>query len=167
MNNEEGGKSISEIENTFKELQDYSDDQFRSIVDLKKQIALLKEENAALKLSPRVGITHVSGLQDGSGNNSGDIVSDGTSSSLIFEDSGISKEQMICESQLAILRDRSLVKELTLEEAKKFQIYSAILSEIKLKSKSAGQYVVEKLSNEQLLAMADIEHNGINSSINT
>ncbi|MFO0204126.1 MAG: hypothetical protein ACK528_13460, partial [Alphaproteobacteria bacterium] len=42
-------KDIADLEKSFNELQSYSDSQFKSIVELKKQIKKLEEENASLK----------------------------------------------------------------------------------------------------------------------
>ena len=43
--------TIDDMEKSFKDLQAYSDSQFRTINSLKKEISALKEENANLRKS--------------------------------------------------------------------------------------------------------------------
>jgi len=132
-------QNITDLEESFNSLQELSDSQFRTIASLKKELALLKEENKALKSNP-VSST----------SNSSDIVN--------FD---ISNERLICETQITILKDRAITRELLLEEAKKFQIFVDILDNIKKNTPNASKVRVEKLSTEELLALVEGGDSGI------
>ena len=109
-------KDINELEKSFNELQSYSDSQFKSIVELKKQIKKLEEENSSLKK-----MLETTNLP-----------------SISIDGFGISNEQLICETQLTILKDKSITRELTYEEAKKFAIFTEVLDSLKKTSKSVS-----------------------------
>lgn len=126
---------IDDLEKSFTELQEYSDTQFRTIVELKKQLEAAKEEVKSLKKMlegnlPQLGIS--------------------TSSLAPL---GISNEQLICETQIALLKERAVSRELTLEEAKKLQIYTTILTEIRKNHEDAPDLSVQKLSDDELLKL--------------
>jgi hypothetical protein len=128
-------KHLDDMEKSFNELQEHSDIQFRTIIELKKQIEGLKEENKLLK----------------SKNNNGLPQTVGDFSENPLKD--ISNEQLICETQLELLKERAIVRELTLEEAKKFQIYTVILSDIHKKQSDMPDLTVQKLSDDELLKL--------------
>lgn len=130
--------NIGDMEKSFVDLQEYSDNQFRVIVELKKQMEILKEENKHLKGLMEQNLPAI-GLQAGE-----------ISSGL-----GISNEQLICETQLAILKERAISRELPFEDAKKLQIYVTVLQEIKKNSKSPVNYNIEKLSDDDLLKLVE------------
>lgn len=129
------------LETVKEEAQDYSDAQFKTIVSLQKKLSKLEEENASLKLMlesnlPTIGFT------------TEDLVS------------GISNEQLICETQILLLKQRAINGELTLEEARKFEVYTKILDGIKLKGNPRDNFNVSKISSEELLSL--VESNGSN-----
>jgi hypothetical protein len=126
-------KTTTDLEKAFNELQSYSDGQFKSIVDLKKQIKKLEEENASLKSS------NVPALN----------------SNML----GISNEQLVCETQIAILKDRAITRELTFEEAKKFAIFTEVLENIRKNSKSSD-INVQKMSDDELLKLVEDNADG-------
>ena len=66
---------------------------------------------------------------------------------------GISNEQLICEAQITLLKERAISRELTLEEAKKFQIYTAVLSQIRESKEDMPNISVQKLSDDELLKL--------------
>lgn len=132
-------QNITDLEESFNSLQELSDSQFRTIASLKKELAILKEENKALKSNPTT-----------SPSNSSDIIG--------FD---ISNERLICETQITILKDRAITRELLLEEAKKFQIFVDILDNIKKNTPNASKVRVEKLSTEELLALVEGGDSGI------
>ena len=128
-------KTINDMEKSFNELQEYSDTQFRTILELKKQIEGLKEDNKLLKAQlegnlPQLGI------------NLPEITS-----------LGIPNEQLICEAQITLLKERAISRELTLEEAKKFQIYTTVLDNIRKKQEDVKDLTVQKLSDDELLKL--------------
>lgn len=120
--------TIKELENNFFELQKANDDQFKNIIDLKKKIKLLEEENKSL------------------------IKNKTLTTQNINTDLGISNEEIICRTQIAILKSRSLAQELTFEESKKLQIFVDVLDTLAKKEKPEDDSVkFEKLSNDEIL----------------
>jgi len=128
-------KKIDDLEKSFTELQEYSDTQFRTIVELKKQLEAAKEESKSLKKMLE-----------------GNLPQLGISTSQIAP-LGISNEQLICETQIALLKERAVSRELTLEEAKKLQIYTTILSDIRKNHEDIPDLSVQKLSDDELLKL--------------
>ena len=129
---------INEMESSFNELQEYSDTQFRTIAELKKTILRMEEENKSLKTMMEGSLPHIS-LEIGGM-------------------SGISNQQLICETQLAILKDRAISKELTYEEAKKLQIYVMVLLDLKKNSTGSIDYSVQKMSDTELLKLVESDN---------
>lgn len=129
-------KDIADLEKSFNELQSYSDSQFKSIMELKKQIKKLEEENTSLK----------SMLENNLPSFASDML-------------GVSNEQLICETQLVILKDKAITRELTFEEAKKFAIFTEVLESIKLNSKSSD-VSVQKMSDDELLKLVEGTNGG-------
>lgn len=123
-------KTIDDMEESFNSLQTISDGQFRQISDLKKQLKLLKEENESLKVAL-------------------------PSTTVDFAFGDISNAQLICETQLLILKDRAITRELTFEEAKKMQIFVDVLDNIKKNAPDKSKIRVENLSAEELLGLMD------------
>ena len=124
-------KDIVDLEKSFNELQNYSDGQFKSILELKKQIKKLEVENTSLKTMLESNLP-----------------------TLTIDGLGVSNEQLICETQLTILKDKAITRELTFEEAKKFAIFTEVLENIKKNSKSSD-INVQKLSDEELLKLVE------------
>lgn len=128
-------KHLDDMEKSFNELQEYSDTQFRTIIELKKQIDNLKEQNNLFKKQlegnlPQLGINMPQ-----------------------FESLDVSNEQLICEAQITLLKERAISRELTLEEAKKFQIYTTVLENIRKKQEDVPNLTVQKLSDDELLKL--------------
>jgi hypothetical protein len=126
---------INDLEKSFNDLQEYSDNQFRTINSLKKEMEKLKEENKSLKVmlegnTPAISFSEIGGF-------------------------GISNEQLVCETQIAILKDRAITRELTYEEAKKFAIFTEVLEGIKKNNAKTQDYSVEKMPIEELLKIAE------------
>jgi hypothetical protein len=124
-------KSIDDMEKAFNELQSYSDGQFKSIVELKKQIKKLEEENKSLKTMLESNLP-----------------------TLTFDGLGVSNEQLICETQITILKDKAVTRELTFEEAKKFAIFTEVLENLRKNTKSSD-INVQKMSDEDLLKLVE------------
>lgn len=125
---------INQLEEGFQELQQYSDTQFKLVLELKGTIARLESENKSLKTLLEQNLPAIS-LQ----------VSD-----LGF---GISSEQLICETQILLLKDLAVTRQLTMEESKKFQIFEEILSKYK-SNKKEDPFSVSKMTDEELLKAA-------------
>jgi hypothetical protein len=128
---------INQLEEGFQELQKYSDSQFHLVNKLREDIARLESENKSLKIMIEQNLPSI-GLQVG------DV-------SL-----GISNEQLICEVQLNMLKDLAVGRSLTLEETKRFEIYTKILKDIKSGNKNAVDINIQKMSDEELIKAAAI-----------
>ncbi len=116
-------KTIDDMEKSFIDMQNSNDEQFKTIVELKKQIEFLQAENKRLKDSSVIPII--------GGNN-------------------ISNEEIICLTQLTILKDRATRQELTKEECQKTEIYVKILESIR-KNSEKDNTDFDKMTEEELL----------------
>ena len=128
--------TIDDMEKSFKDLQAYSDSQFRTINSLKKEIALLKEENANLRKSLESSVPNLT-LQ----------VTD-------LNPLGISNEQLICETQIAMIKDIALTRQLSSEEAKKLEVFHKILNNLRANKEEVPDVNVEALSVDELVNLA-------------
>lgn len=123
---------IKELESSFKELQKYSDAQFQTVNELQKEIDRLNSENRSLKQ-----------------------MLEGSLPSLGFRPGqlGISNEQLICETQIFILKERATKGELNADEVRRF----ASLFEVLEKIKKAAQYTpdasIQKMSDAEILQL--------------
>lgn len=125
-------KDIDGLKNDFLEMKEYSDSQFKVIVDLQKKNHALQEEIKSLKLLLEGNLPSL------------EIKSD---ISL-----GLSNEQLICETQIFFLKQQAINRELTSEEARKFQIFVDTLEKIK-KNPGHKDSGLEKLSEDDLLKL--------------
>ena len=123
---------INSLEESFKDLQKYSDTQFHSIDTLKKEIETLKSQNESLK-----------------------IMLAGHTPSLDFNYPllGISNEQLICETQITILKDRAVQKELNADEVRRFTQLYDVLEKIKKTAVSVDDVIVNRMSSDELIKL--------------
>jgi hypothetical protein len=126
---------INDLEKEFQDLQSYSNAQFQVVLDLKKEITRLESENKSLRSMLE---THTPALVQT------------TDLSL-----GISNEQLICETQICMLKEQAISRQLTKEEAQKFQIYVDILQKYK-KSDNGEDFLVSKMTEEELLKVVNV-----------
>lgn len=119
--------SIDDLEKDFNEAS------FKVILDLQKKNEKLQEENKSLKLLLEGTVPIIQNT---------------------ITDIGVSNERIVCETQLAILKNSAIQRELTLEEARKLQIYVDTLEKIKEK-KDDG--IKADISDEQLLQLVKNE----------
>jgi glucose-6-phosphate-specific signal transduction histidine kinase len=129
-------KDVNDLEKSFNELQSYSDSQFKSILELKKQLKKTEEENKSLKSMLENNLP-----------------------SLAVDMLGVSNEQLICETQITILKDKAVTRELTFEEAKKFAIFTEVLENLRKNTKSTD-INVQKMSDEDLLKLVEGSNGG-------
>lgn len=127
---------INELNESFSDLQSYSDAQFKTIVELNKQITQLKSENQNLRLMLDQNIPNI-GMQ---------ITDIGL---------GITNEQLICETQILLLKNDAMLRPLTMEETRKLEIFSNVLDKVKKGSKDPVEIEVNKLSNNDLLQIVN------------
>lgn len=132
--------NIKDLESNFTDLQAYSDAQFKTIVQLNQEIAKLKSENDFLKMTldqnhPTIAlpVSHL-GI-------------------------GISNEQLICETQILILKNDAMIRPLTMEETRKLEIFTNVLEKVKRNTLDPVQVEVNKLSDTDLLTILKNEAN--------
>ena len=128
-------KDINGVMEDFINLQGYADSQFHVISDLQKKVAELEIENRSLKSML--------------GSMTPDLELGGT----------ISNEQLICETQLVLLKDAAITRSLTMEESKKFQIFSTVLESLRHQHKGSD-WNVKRLSEDELIRLAVDNTNG-------
>lgn len=126
---DEQSKNITELT----ELKKYSEAQEKALVDLSRTIANLEAENKNLKV--------VLEELNGGINKTNFIVSD---------------EEVICRTQLSLLKQLALERQLTLEESRKVDIFSKILIALNEKPKTI-KVETKNLNEEELLAIVSNE----------
>lgn len=120
------------------QLQQFAEAQSSTIIQLSKKLKKLEEERDHLKqlLESSVPI-----LKD-------------DKSPLMGEKFLTSSEEAICVMQLEKLRDISSARELTLEEARRVEIFSKVLTASR-NSPKVIELKTQNMSNEELLAIVE------------
>jgi hypothetical protein len=116
----------------YAELQAYSAAQQRTILELNRKLNAMEQENVKLKKSLA----------------SVDLENKKTEDKEIRIN--VTDEQAICEMQLNILRDRSIEGELTLEEAKKVELFAKLLLQLR-NPKEKPEEKVKEMDSQELL----------------
>ena len=115
------------------ELQDFAEAQYKTILDLTKKNHALEEENKKLK--------QISGTEVGS---------------FIGNTIGVPEEQIIAEVQIKKLSEIAYGRELTLDEAKRLQIFCKILQDLKNDSgKKPKEVKADTFDTADLLKLVD------------
>lgn len=122
--------------NDLKELQKYCDSQFATITELSKEIKKLEEENKSLKKI----LENSSQLLD-KDERTGSII-------IVSSDS-----EAICVLQLTKLKTLGNERELTYEEAKKVDIYTKLLFEIREGNKDKADEKLKNLTDAELIKL--------------
>lgn len=125
-------KNISEV--TAIATDEYSNASFKVIKDLQAKLAKLQSENDSL-------------LQ---------MLEQNTPALVKTSDLalGISNEQLVCETQILLIKDAAISRALTMEEVKKFQILTEVLQKYKVVKPSDEELAIKQLTPEQLMAQA-------------
>lgn len=133
--------SFDEMSKSFKdfvELQEFSQAQHRTIIELSKKISNLEKENLHLKelLESTTQLTT-------------------SDNKPMIVDLGISNEEIISATELRKLKELCVSKNdtLTLEEAKKVELYTKILSGLRNKGKNKDG--ADKLDDSTLLSFVE------------
>lgn len=124
--------------NTFKteeELKAYIEAQQQSFIEVSKKVRGLEDENDNLK--KKIDKLQLQQNKD-------------KVSSLEAEE--ISDSEIICLSQIELLKKRTEERELTYEETKKFEVFTKIYEQIKTAKKNNDEKLKET-STEQLLSL--------------
>jgi hypothetical protein len=120
----------------FADLKAYSGAQYRTIVEQSKKIHALEEE-----------IIHLRKLLENGGST---LIKDPANKIEIYAD--VTDQEAICRIELKKLKDISIERELTLEEAKRTEIYTKLLLSLTEKSKAPAD-TAKRLDDSQLLAL--------------
>lgn len=114
--------------------KEYVEAQFAVAVALQKRVQELESENSHLKKMLEGTVPLIQ-------NNTIDI--------------GISNERIICETQIALLKNSAINRELSLEETRKLQIYVDVLEKISKKQPDDG--INAEVSEVELLRLVKDE----------
>lgn len=126
----------------FTSLQKYAEAQYKTILSLTKKIKSLEEENINLK-----DILE----------KSTPLLEEDKKNFSLYQIEASTDEEMIAKVQLARLKELSLERELTLEEAKRVEIFHKILTS--KGSNSSITIQTQKMNSDDLLKMLDNESN--------
>lgn len=116
----------------------FQEAQTKTIVNQSKQI------NVLVKLKDQ--------LEDQIKKITGELVTLKALTGSVNPENGLSDEETVCITQIALLKNISDNAELTLEEAKKFELYTKSLREIRAKAPKKEEVQTGRLSNDDLLA---------------
>jgi hypothetical protein len=128
--------------NTLEQLQDFCRAQYKTIIDLSKKITRIEEEKKHLEKL----------LQD-----SVPLIPKESNLSL---SSNITDEEVICRTQLKLLKDIAQDRELTLEETKKVDTYTKLLQMI-MAPKKMPDSKAKNIKTDDLIALLETEANGL------
>lgn len=119
-------------------LQKYAEAQYKTILSLSRRVKVLEEENVELK-----------DLLE----KSTPLLNEEKKNFVSYQVEASSDEEMIAKVQLARMKEISMDRELTLEEAKRVEIFTKILANKGSNSSIAIQ--TQKMNNDDLLKMLD------------
>ena len=130
---------LAESFDSVEELKNYSQAQYQTILDLSKKLKRSEAELEILReklevLSSQMNNQEVLQKEEG-----------------IFD---ITDEETVCLTQLALLRNLALTRELTTEEAKKFEIFHKVINTIRNR-KPSNKSSLSDLSTEDLVKLID------------
>lgn len=131
------------------QLKAFCESQYKEIVKLNKKINLLQEEKDNLLLELDKERAKVAVMAE----NTKEPID-----SSVFLNLDEVDHELIAKLQLAILRNRSMQSELTLEEARKVEIYSKILNQESSKSKKPN--IIKQLNSDDLIKQLENSSNG-------
>jgi len=129
--------NILNLAKSFKdmtELQAYCDSQYKLIIDLSKKINKLEQEKKSLEETL--------------------LKNNLNSSPLLDLSTELSNEEVVCMVQLKLLKEISDRGSLTLEETRKFEIFTKILQIIHSNKKNNGE-VLNKVKDDELLSLIE------------
>jgi hypothetical protein len=132
-------KMLEQIKD-FASLQKYAEAQYKTILSLSRRVKVLEEENVELK-----------DLLE----KSTPVLNEEKKNFIAYQVEASSDEEMIAKVQLARMREISMDRELTLEEAKRVEIFTKILNT--KGSSSPIMLQTQKMDSEDLLKMLDNE----------
>ena len=124
------------------ELKVFAESQFKTITELNRKLKALEEEKEHLKKLLEQSTPLL--IED--------------KKNFLGFDLDISNEEIICLRQLAMLKEISMERQLTLEETRQCEIFSKILLNLKSAPKTI-KVDSKNLSEKELLALVEIKDN--------
>ena len=134
-------KMLEQIKD-FAPLQKYAEAQYKTILSLSRKVKVLEEENVELK-----------DLLE----KSTPLLNEEKKNFIAYQVEASSDEETIAKVQLARMKEISMDRELTLEEAKRVEIFTKILNT--KGSSSSISVQTQKMDNDDLLKMLDNDTN--------
>jgi hypothetical protein len=134
-------KMLEQIKD-FASLQKYAEAQYKTILSLSRKVKVLEEENVELK-----------DLLE----KSTPLLNEEKKNFIAYQVEASSDEETIAKVQLARMKEISMDRELTLEEAKRVEIFTKILNT--KGSSSSISVQTQKMDNDDLLKMLDNDTN--------
>jgi len=125
--------NILELEKTF------SDAAYSTILELQNKLADLQQKNEHLV----------------------SLLRENTITAITVNHLNISNEQLICETQIALIKEKAITRDLNMEETKKFETFCKVLAEIKRINPDDTMYKVKSMSSEELLKLAESDDGSI------
>jgi hypothetical protein len=122
----------------FASLKKYAEAQYKTILSLSRKVKVLEEENIELK-----------DLLE----KSTPVLNEEKKNFVAYQVEASSDEETIAKVQLARMKEISMDRELTLEEAKRVEIFTKILTT--KGSSSSVTIQTQKMNNDDLLKMLD------------
>lgn len=136
-------KMLEQIKD-FASLQKYAEAQYKTILSLSRRVKILEEENIELK-----------DLLE----KSTPLLDEEKKNFIAYQVEASSDEETISKVQLARIKEISMDRELTLEEAKRVEIFTKILSS--KGSSSSVTIQTQKMNSDDLLKMLDNDPNNL------
>lgn len=136
-------KMLEQIKD-FASLQKYAEAQYKTILSLSRRVKILEEENIELK-----------DLLE----KSTPLLNEEKKNFVAYQVEASSDEEMIAKVQLARMKEISMDRELTLEEAKRVEIFTKILNT--KGSSSSVTIQTQKMDSDDLLKMLDNDPNNL------
>jgi hypothetical protein len=126
--------------NSLEELQAYCDAQYKTILTLNAKLQLSEKELEDLRDQIAV-LKHEQLLNNAKQSSSNQFAT--------------SDEETACVIQIAMLKEHSLVRELTMDETKKLDTFVRVLQSIRNKQPAKKEASLEDLPTEDLMLMRD------------
>lgn len=129
-------KSIDALQEEFTALQEYSDQQFKTIIALKEKLDTLEAQNNAMRVALEKKPVKDLNIPN-------------------LDVSGLSNEQLICTVQIALLKETALSRQLSFEETRQFATLTDTLIKLEQNGKKQDGVKATLLSDDDLLRIVD------------
>ncbi len=129
-------KSIDALQEEFTALQEYSDQQFKTIIALKEKLDTAEAQNNAMRVALEKKPVKDLNIPN-------------------LDVSGLSNEQLICTVQIALLKETALSRQLSFEETRQFATLTDTLIKLEQNGKKQDGVKATLLTDDDLLRIVD------------